>query len=134
MTVKERLRSYRDLVLYIKQLEKDIDELYSKAETMTLQADELGIRVQVDTQQDPIGEIVSAIADMALELGEKLRAAKEERKALDELLKKLPYKDQRLISLRYIQGHSWEQVAVDMQYSIHHVWYLHGDILRRLES
>ena len=134
MTIKERLRNYRYLVLYIKQLEDDINDLYVKAETMTLQADKLGIKVQEDTQPDPIGEIVSEIADMAIELGEKLSKAKEERKAIDDLLEFLPAQDRLLISLRYIQGRSWEQVAVDMQYSIYWVWSRHGDILQKLEK
>ena len=38
-----------------------------------------------------------------------------------------------LLTERYIDGKTWEQIAVDIGYTIRHVWRLHGEALNRME-
>ena len=40
---------------------------------------------------------------------------------------------QTLLSLRYINGLSWEEIAVEMSYACSWVWKLHGDALKEID-
>ena len=134
MTIKERLRAYRDLVLYIRQLERDMDDLYSKAESMKLNQNNLGTQVQSFKDPDPIGEIVSEIMDIANIQAEKIERLKEETQAVEDLIQPLTFWEKRLILLRYFDGCSWAEVAADMVYSEIWVKQRHGEILQKLEE
>ena len=134
-SIKNRLKDYRELLQYIMQLEEDISTLMSKAENLrSFQNTELGVRIQKTGSQDPIGDIIAEYLDMAILLGEKLKIAIEERSVLEDLTKSLPPTSKRVIGLRYFHGHSWEQVADEMGYSVSRVWHMHGEILRDLEA
>lgn len=39
-----------------------------------------------------------------------------------------------ILSLRYVEGESWEQIAVDVGYTWRHTIRLHGDALKRMEE
>lgn len=39
----------------------------------------------------------------------------------------------RILILRYVECETWEQIAVDIGYTIRHTWRLHGEALRRIE-
>jgi len=39
-----------------------------------------------------------------------------------------------LMRKRYIEGKRWEQVAVEMNYSINHIWRWHGNILQKMRD
>lgn len=36
------------------------------------------------------------------------------------------------MSLRYIEGKKWEQVAREINYCCDHAWRIHGDVLRKI--
>ena len=133
MSIRESLRSYRDLVLYIQQLETDIETLYSKAENIRLRQNNLGVKIQTSMGSDPVGDAASQLADTAVSLREKIQKAEEERRVIDVALQELPVRDRRLIELRYINGLSWEKVSMEMQYSLPHIFRLHGKILQHFE-
>lgn len=49
----------------------------------------------------------------------------------DEPMSKVYY---QILIMRYVHGNSWEQIAVDIHYTIRHTWRLHGEALRRMEQ
>lgn len=40
----------------------------------------------------------------------------------------------RILTLRYVEGVRWEQIAVDIGYTIRHTWRLHGEALKKVEE
>ena len=44
----------------------------------------------------------------------------------------LPPIEQELMELRYLNGYTWERIAVEMHYSFRQVLRLHGEILLKL--
>ena len=117
MTAKEYLWRVRDAERELKQLE----QAYTQA-----RADILHLK--------GIGDLSDAIA--ALEgYAQRLSAKWDELINLREAAKKLidTLKDGRyreVLTLRYLDGQSWEQVAVTMGYDYYHVHKLHGRALK----
>jgi DNA-directed RNA polymerase specialized sigma subunit len=42
--------------------------------------------------------------------------------------------ERRLMRLRYFEGKRWEVIAVEVGYSIQHVWRLHGFVLEKMRE
>lgn len=40
----------------------------------------------------------------------------------------------RILTMRYVEGESWEQIAVDIGYTWRHTIRLHGEALKRMEK
>ena len=54
--------------------------------------------------------------------------------AIEQAIEKLEPRERRLIRLHYIDGRTWEQVAVAMNYSWRQVHRIHGDALEKLRE
>lgn len=129
MTAKEYLWRVRDAERELKQLE----QAYTQARADILHIK--GIAYDVDKViGGKIGDLSDAIA--ALEgYAQRLNAKWDELITLRETAKKLidTLKDGRyreVLTLRYLDGQSWEQVAVTMGYTYRGVTGLHGKALK----
>lgn len=129
MTAKEYLWRVRDAERELKQLEKAYTQ--ARADILHLK----GIAYDADkVTGGKIGDLSDAIA--ALEgYAQRLSAKWDELINLRERAKKLidTLKDGRyreVLTLRYLDGQSWEQVAVTMGYTYRGVTGLHGKALK----
>lgn len=129
MTAKEYLWRVRDAERELKQLEQAYTQ--ARADILHLK----GIAYDADkVTGGKIGDLSDAIA--ALEgYAQRLSAKWDELINLRETAKKLidTLKDGRyreVLTLRYLDGQSWEQVAVTMGYDYYHVHKLHGRALK----
>ena len=129
MTAKEYLWRVRDAERELKQLEQAYTQ--ARADILHLK----GIAYDVDkVTGGKIGDLSDAIA--ALEgYAQRLNAKWDELITLRETAKKLidTLKDGRyreVLTLRYLDGQSWEQVAVTMGYTYRGVTGLHGKALK----
>lgn len=131
MTIEEtkaRLRSYRYLLKESERIEEELEYWRSKSERMTRE-------MCGQPSGSGSGDKVSASVEKILELEEKLsqkHADLMERKAqIEAAIDSLSNETYRLIlKLKYINGNTWEQIAVKLDCTYRWVLYLHGRALQ----
>lgn len=130
MTAKEYLWRVRDAERELKRLEQE----YAQA-----RADILQLRsIQYDADKvsgNKIGDLSDAIASIEGYAGrlnaqwDKLIKLREDAKRQIDTMQDGRYRE--VLTLRYIRGQSWEQVAVTMGYDYYYVHKLHGAALKK---
>lgn len=129
MTAKEYLWRVRDAERELKQLEQTY--MHARADILHLK----GIAYDTDkVTSGKIGDLSDAIVTLE-GYAQRLSAKWDELINLRETAKKLidTLKDGRyreVLTLRYLDGQSWEQVAVTMGYTYRGVTGLHGKALK----
>ena len=129
---KERLRSYRDLRRELRQIERKVESietaLYSpKIPRLTGMPSAPG---GGNTEED--------LAAKHLELLEYYEAKQAEliteQLAIEKAIEALPYRERTLLRLYYIDGLTWEEVCVNMNYVWSRIHEIHGMALRMLRE
>ena len=143
MTSQEKkrwLRRYREHDVEIKQIDIQIDDLVSEIDVLRSMAEKTttsltgmptgkGGKSREDTYDKMID--LSAEIDGKVDLFvNKKREVYAKRKEIENALNKMddPVLKQLLIE-RYVNGKTFEQIAVDMAYCIRQIWRLHGTAL-----
>lgn len=131
---KEQLRSYRDLKTEHDQLTEKIEEL--EAELYGIQAQRLD--GMPHGSKDGSSDKVDILLDRKMHLLARYltnRAALANAVlAIEDAIDKLAPRERTLIRLYYIDGLTWEQVAVKMNYSWRQVHRIHGTALAELKT
>lgn len=131
MTAKEYLRRIRDAECDLRSAE--IEYQRARDDVMNLKAMEYD-KDRVSNSR--IGDLSDAIASLEgyaeriAEQWDKLIALREDAKARIEQIEDGRYRD--VLTRRYLQGESWEYIAVGMGYSFRQVTRLHGGALRAI--
>ncbi len=129
MTAKEYLWRVRDAERDLKRLEQEYEQ--AKADILHLKA------IQYDGDKvtgGKIGDLSDAIAAIEGYMErlnaqwDKLIALRKEAKALIGQIADGRYRE--VLTRRYLQGQSWEQVAVDMGYDYYYVQKIHRRALK----
>lgn len=136
MTAKEYLQGFYKLGLDVKTIRREIADIEEERDSIT---------VNMDGQ--PRGSKTSdRTAAVALELVELLEKEYERLHALNlkywnrrlKIAREIRSMDDRLLAriltLRYMQGDTWESIAVEIGYSYQHTCRLHGEALRQFEK
>lgn len=124
MTAKEYLMQYRDAMRRTQAISDHLTELRAVCEQLRT---EDGHRVALDAA---VAELVDTEAKTTAEI-ERLTALETE---IISAISHMPDPYQTLLYERYINGKTWEQVAVQMNYSYRHTTKLHGAALARLKD
>lgn len=124
MTAKEYLMQYRDAMRRTQAIADHIADLRAMCEQLRT---EDGHKIELDKA---VAELVDAERRAA---GEVDRLAELERE-IEQTIKCIAEPYQTLLYERYINGKTWEQVAVRMNYSFRHTTKLHGTALRILKD
>ena len=130
MTKKE-LNEYRWLKKNIEQLECDLLFLESQATKVSPVMSDMP---SGSGTVDKIGNIVADIIATKDLINERLVRMYSLRKEIEISISELPAREQCLIRLRYIEGKSWEQIAVDMHYGWAQIHRIHSDSLVELRQ
>ena len=124
MTAKEYLMQYRDAMHRVKAIADHIADLRTMCEQLKT---EDGHKVELDKA---VAELVDAQERAKTEV-DRLTALEQ------EIVQTISHTDEpyrTLLYERYINGKTWEQVAVRMNYSFRHTTKLHGTALRILKD
>lgn len=129
MTTKEWFSRCRRLDKRIESLQQQRREEYERITSVTAN---LNAEV-VDGTKDPHKFDRYAVLDdmIASEIRE-LLDIKCEVKAVIQKVPDYRYRD--VLEKRYISGETWEQIAVEMNYSYMHICRLHGEALKAAEE
>jgi hypothetical protein len=127
---KQTLKGYRALCREIELLAAEKENLLSGslgAVKITGMPKGYGI-------SNPTSETAARIAEITGELDSKLREYIFLRSEIETAIGNLAEpRDRELMRRRYIEGQSWEEIAVAMSYSINHIWRIHGYILQKIK-
>lgn len=132
MAVKEFLRSVREQDSLLRAYEQELEDLRRRA--YNISSPKLGDKIQ-SNHLATLDEIVDKLDSQI----EKVNAAWDElidkRDNAKALIDKVEDKSARCVLYRYyILIQAWEQIAVEMNYTIRWVYKLHGKALQDLEK
>lgn len=130
MTNQEKIKwlsQYRDVVKETMRLVREKEEWRSLAEKMTpsysFEPKTQSVASKVETGAENIVEIDKQLQD---QIAKRVRLRLEIAKVIYDLGSE---KHRYLLSSRYIDGKKWEQIALDMNYSVVQIWRMHGEAL-----
>lgn len=84
---------------------------------------------------DPTGTVGVMVAKIAEDIAEQLNRCIALRQDIEAVIASLDNPTERLLMRkRYIEGKTWERVAVEMNYSIDRIWHIHGDVLKKIKN
>ena len=125
MKAKDYLMQYRESVDRTKELTAHLDEL--KAEAVRLK-DHEGQKVELD-------EAVSKYVDACTDAAAYLEMLADKRKEIESTINQIKSEKLRtLLRYRYIHGKTWEQIAVDMNYTYRRITQLHGKAISVIDA
>lgn len=133
MTAKEYLLQYRRLMIRIKCIEQDLEDLRQQRSSITIDLDGMPKGSAIS---DKTARLATLLADIESELIAKRSEAWSVRMEITNTIDRLSDPAQaRLLHLRYIYGWTWERIAVDMGYTYQWVaGSLHGQALQSMEK
>jgi Mg2+ and Co2+ transporter CorA len=130
MDAKQYLKRITRLDSLIKAKLEQIEELRSLAEKATVEAKLVKIYNKNSYQSDRVGDIVAKIVDLNNEINEYIDQLIDLKAEAVRLIDSLENPDYRLLlNLRYINGYTFERIAVEMNYCYRWITELHGRAL-----
>ena len=130
---KERLKAYRDM-------KKERDDLQQRVEALSAQLYRLrgqrldGMPRGGSGENYVTEELIDTKSKLLEVLTKKKAALDAELIEIESAIKKLKPRERLLVRLHYIDGLTWEQVAVDMTYSWSQVHRIHAKALQKLKE
>lgn len=131
MLTKYDLRRYKHIKAEAQQLEEQIRELEL---TMIVPGCQqiTGMPMVHGFDKDKIGNLIAKADKLRSIYLDKMDKLLELQAEVEYGLDKLEHDEQRLIRLYYFNGYTWEEVAVQMDYTWRHIHRLHKKILEKL--
>lgn len=132
MTAKEYLRQYKLMTARIRNREHDLAELREERESISINLDGMPHGTSLS---DKTARLAAQLADAEEEIIELRSEAWSIRMEIVRTLNRIQSPEYNtLLYLRYIEGKTWEQIAVEMHYTFRHTTRLHGDALREVDA
>ena len=130
MNAKEYLMQYKRTATRLKVLEAEIRAMRTEAESISIKLDGMPKGSSKGTWEN----IAVTLADRETEYQKEYAELWKLRMQIIETLGKLSSKHQQLLYSKYIQGKTWEHIAVDMDITWRHCYRLHGSALVELDK
>ena len=133
MTAKEYLRRVRDAESDLRSAEMDYQR--ARDDVMNLKAIEYDKDKVNNSHIGDLSDAIAALEKYAARVSEqwdRLIAMREEAKERIGEIADGRYRE--VLHRRYLQGESWEYIAVGMGYAYHHIHKLHGQALNEFEA
>ena len=133
MTAKEYLSQARYLDERINAKIKQVEALNTLATSATSAL--TGMPHSPNKATSKMANIVDKIVDLQAEINRDIDELVDLKKAIGELIKAVDCPEQQtLLEKRYLCFQSWEQIAVDMFYSMHYLYKVHNAALEKCEA
>ncbi|MBQ9367849.1 MAG: DUF1492 domain-containing protein [Victivallales bacterium] len=133
MTTKEYLRQAQLIDEEINGKLKQVAELRDMATSVTSMMSDMprSASRNVHKMEDTIAKLV----DLEMEVDADIDRLVDLKKEIAEMVDRLPSQDQRVLLMkRYLQNEPWENIAVEMGYSLRSIFRLHGEALQSAEK
>ena len=130
MDIKEKYKEARFLDNKVDRLKEELEELSTVISAIDTTKD----AVQTSNQSD-LSDSVLKIDAVKAQIKECMAKLSEYKKDALESLDKIKNTDEyNLMFKRYIQLKSWEEISVEMHFTIRYTYKLHGKCLKKLKS
>ena len=127
---KRWLYSYRAMEHKIQRILEELEQWKSKAQKVTRAFD----GVPGGGGGDLLPQCVGKIMELEEELNAQIDRMVDKRREIEEAIARVPNpQQQEVLSLRYIDGLSWERIAERLFYSVQHIHKLHGRALQVIQ-
>ena len=131
VTKKEFLNQYRNAE---REIAIKLDEIVRLREMATKVTQALTPDKVKGGMENRREESIAKIVDMEKEIGASIDNLKKIREQVECAINAIPDANQRnVLRLRYLNGKTWEQIAVDMNYTYRNICYLHGKALKQIK-
>lgn len=124
---KRYLNGYRDCTRRERQLQEQIDELRSQQMFPSVNHDGMP---QGNAHSDLSGYVARLDALISQLEHEQAMAVRQYKEIHDRIHQMQDGAEKEVLIRRYLMGRTWEQIAVEMDYTYRHVTRLHGAALR----
>ena len=133
MSVKDFLNKIRKIDLLINEKLDEVSELRDRLTNITANTE--NERVQTSMQGDKFGATIAKIVDLEEKINADIDTLVEYKRVARELIEKLDDDVLKLILYkRYFSGKTFEQIAVEINYSWRWTCKLHGKALQKLNK
>ena len=133
MTAKEYLQQIRMLDIKIRQWEEERDRLMSEATSTGSRKLKQDI-VQTSINGDQVSRTVERCIDLDARITRAVSRLRDLRAQIISEIQSLPNPQHvAVLDSRYVRLNRFEQIAVDMNFTIRRVYQLHGDALQAFE-
>lgn len=129
---KQDLREYYWTKINVERLKNRLTELESLATKQTTRLKNDADARPGSGAYDRLGDIAIQIVELHTQIQEQLQQGYQVLLKIERAIEELPAREKYLIRARYVDCHSWEQIAVDMNYSWKQVHRIHGEALKML--
>ena len=127
--IKKRLYSYTNLQRERQQITEERERILARLEPGAQNLDGMP---RNQGKGDALANGVAAAADLLTMYEAKAYELAKAQKDIERMIEGLEPVERMLARFRYIEGHTWEEVCVDMSYSWRQVHRIHGRILDKL--
>lgn len=129
---KEELKEYIETKREIKIIEEKIEYLESKKTSIkSMIIDDMP---KPEPEQDRLGELLGEIEELIELYNEKQIKLMKQQKKIEKCIDKLDNAIERnIMRLRYLEGHKWEKVCVETNYSWEGIHKVHRRILNKIK-
>jgi len=128
MTAKEYLMQAKFLDMRINSKIQQVEALNDLATSASLVL--TGMPRNPNKATSKMADAVAKIVDLQAEINHDIDALVDLKKEISSTIKAVPSSElQTLLEKRYLCFQSWEVIAVDMDYSMHHLYKLHNQAL-----
>ena len=133
MTAKEYLKQARYLDIRIESKKEQLVSLNDLATKCTSVYSDMPKSPNRGTSR--MEDVILKIIDLEDEISDDMNLLVELKKEIMETIKMVPNTElQALLEKRYLCHTSWEQIAVDMNYSIQHIHRMHNAALKEVAA
>lgn len=129
---KKELKEYIETKREIKIIEEKIEYLESKKTSIkSMIIDDMP---KPEPEQDRLGELLGEIEELIELYNEKQSNLIKQQMKIEKCIDKLDNALERnIMRLRYLEGHKWEKVCVETNYSWENVHRIHRKILSKIK-
>ena len=133
MEGKDFLQQYQQVLTDIRNLEAEAKEVENLAMSSTLCIDRE--RVQSFGRQDRMAELATKVVDIEHQILVERMQALDTLKSVREVIQEIENKNyRRLLYQKYIEDHTWDQIAEKMSDSVKHIYKKHGRALQEVNN
>lgn len=133
MNAKEYLSQARYLDARINSKIKQVEQLNYLATSATSVLS--GMPHNPNKATSKIADIVGKIVDLQAEINHDIDTLVDLKRDIGGLIKSLPnVEHQTLLEKRYLCFQSWEQIAVDLSFSMQHTFRMHDSALKEIDA
>lgn len=132
MNAKDYLTEYKRIEARVRVLQTEVEKLRTDAEGMNINLDGMP---KASSKPDKIARLAIQLAAYETDLADELSHLWSKRmEIVSELGKLKEPKHFTILHARYIEGKTWERIAVDMDITWRYCYMLHGRALTEFEK